>query len=149
MKADTIAVIDRLPIRHVRGQAVVLDSDLAAVYGVTTSNLNKAIARNRDRFPPDFCFRLDPQELANLKFQFGTSSSHGGRRKIPRVFTEHGAIMAATILNSPRAVAMSVYVVRGVRPSAHGTTRERHLGETPGAHRENLDRPRWSAPRHL
>lgn len=112
MIAQVLPVIDRLPIFQVRGQAVVLDSDLAAIYGVRTSNFNKALTRNRDRFPEDFCFRLDTQEFADLKFQFGTSSSHGGRRKLPWVLTEHGAIMAATILNSPRAVAMSVYVVR-------------------------------------
>lgn len=112
MTPAAISIIDRLRILQVRGQAVVMDSDLAAVYGVSTSNFNKALARNRDRFPDDFCFRLDPQGFANLMFQFGTSSSHGGRRKLPWVFTEHGAIMAATILNSPRAVAMSVYIVR-------------------------------------
>lgn len=98
MIAQVLPVIDRLPIFQVRGQAVVLDSDLAAIYGVRTSNFNKALTRNRDRFPEDFCFRLDTQESADLKFQFGTSSSHGGRRKLPWVFTEHRAIMAATIL---------------------------------------------------
>lgn len=112
MIAQVPPISDRLRIFRVRGQAVVLDSDLAAIYGVKTSNFNKALRRNRDRFPEDFCFKLDTQEFADLKFQFGTSSSHGGRRKLPWVFTEHGAIMAATILNSPRAVAMSVYVVR-------------------------------------
>lgn len=112
MNEQSHLVMDRLRIFNIRGQAVVLDSDLAAVYGVSTGNFNKAIERNRERFPADFCFRLDAQELANLKFQVGTSSSHGGRRKLPWVFTEHGAIMAATILSSPRAASMSVYVVR-------------------------------------
>ncbi len=112
MTEPPVSVIDNLRIFDVRGHAVVLDSHLAAIYGVSTSNFNKAIQRNRQRFPADFCFQLNVQEFADLKFQFGTSSSHGGRRKIPWVLTEHGAIMAATVLNSPRAVAMSVYVVR-------------------------------------
>ena len=112
MNSNEIQVVEKLCVFKIRDQAVILDRDLAAIYGVSTSNFNKAITRNRSRFPADFCFQLEPQEVVNLKFQFGTSSSHGGRRKIPWAFTEHGAIMAATILNNPRAVAMSVYVVR-------------------------------------
>jgi hypothetical protein len=103
-------------IVSIRGQRVLFDYDLAAVYGVTTKRLNQQVNRNIERFPADFAFHLDTQELANLKLQFATSSSrtlmHGGSRKPPRMFTEHGAIMAATVLNSPRAVQMSVYVVR-------------------------------------
>lgn len=94
-----------------RGQRFLLDSDLAALYGVETRRLNEQVRRNRSRFPPDFIFELDATEFANLKSQFATSS-WGGRRKPPLAFTEHGAIMAATVLNSPRAVEMSVYVVR-------------------------------------
>jgi hypothetical protein len=109
---DRVAVIDRLRIFEMRGQTVVLDSDLAAVYGVTTGNFNKAVGRNLERFPEDFTFILSPDEFEALIFQIGTSKGRGGRRKLPRVFTEHGAIMAATILSSPRAAAMSVYVVR-------------------------------------
>jgi phage regulator Rha-like protein len=91
----------------------MLDSDLAAVYGVLTRNLNKAVKRNAARFPDDFVFQLTPQEVANLKFQFGTSSlGHGGRRKPMWAFTEHGAMMAANVLNSARAAQMSVFVVR-------------------------------------
>ena len=100
----------------VRGQRVLLDADLAAVYGVTTARLNQQVNRNAERFPADFIFHLDSQELTNLMLQFATSSlrdrPHGGVRKPPRMFTEPGAIMAATVLNSPRAVQMSVYVVR-------------------------------------
>jgi phage regulator Rha-like protein len=97
----------------VRGQRVMLDSDLAAVYGVLTRNLNKAVKRNRDRFTDDFAFLLTRQEVANLKFQIGTSSlEHGGRRKPMWAFTEHGALMAANVLNSKRAAQMSVFVVR-------------------------------------
>jgi ORF6N domain len=99
-------------IYTIRNEPVVLDSELALLYGVETKNFNKAVRRNADRFPCDFAFQLKAQELADLKFQIGTSSLHGGRRYRPWVFTEHGAIMAATILNSERAVAMSVYVVR-------------------------------------
>lgn len=97
----------------VRGQRVMLDSDLAVVYGVTTFNLNKAVRRNADRFPDDFAFQITAQAVANLKFQIGISSSgHGGRRKPAWVYTEHGAVMAANVLNSKRAAQMSVFVVR-------------------------------------
>ena len=98
-------------VRLIRSQKVLLDADLAAIYGVETRRLNEQVRRNRERFPTDFIFELTPQEFANLKSQFATSS-WGGRRKLPMAFTEHGAIMAATILNSPRAVEVSVYVVR-------------------------------------
>jgi ORF6N domain len=100
-------------IRIVRGQRVLLDSDLAALYGVPTHRVNESVKRNIARFPKDFAFRLTTEEHSNLISQFAISSPrHGGRRKPATVFTEHGAIMAATILNSPRAVEMSVYVVR-------------------------------------
>ena len=96
-----------------RGQRVMLDADLAAVYGVETGALNRAVKRNRNRFPDDFAFQLTRQELTNLRCQIGISSSaYGGRRYLPYVFTEHGAIMAANVLNSQRAVQMSVFVVR-------------------------------------
>lgn len=101
-----------LPIFTIRGKAVALDSDLAVLYGVQTRELNKAGKRNAARFPADFLLQLTSVEFANLMFQNGTSSSHGGRRKLPWAFTEHGAIMAATILKCPRAISMSVYVVR-------------------------------------
>lgn len=94
-----------------RGQRVLLDSDLASLYGVELKRLNEQVRRNRARFPEDFAFQVAIKELRNLKPQIATSS-WGGRRKAPIVFTEHGAIMAATVLNSPRAVEMSVYVVR-------------------------------------
>lgn len=98
-------------IHLIRGQRVILDATLARVYGVTTRRLNEQVRRNRHRFPSDFLFELDAAEFADLKSHFATSS-WGGRRKPPLAFTEHGAIMAATILSSPRAVQMSVYVVR-------------------------------------
>ena len=105
-------------IQLIRGQRVLLDSDLAALYGVETRRLNEQVRRNRDRFPADFIYEVTTMEFANLKSQIaisslaGSESRHGGRRKLPLAFTEHGAIMAATILSSPRAVAMSVHVVR-------------------------------------
>jgi hypothetical protein len=94
-----------------RGQRVLLDNDLAALYRVETRRLNEQVRRNRNRFPPDFIFELTEEEFSNLKSQFATSS-WGGRRKRPLAFTEHGAIMTATVLNSPRAVEMTIYVVR-------------------------------------
>jgi hypothetical protein len=95
----------------VRGVKVLLDQDLATLYGTTTGRLNEQVRRNLARFPTDFLFQLTNQEVRNLKSQFATSS-WGGRRKLPFAFTEHGAIMAATILNTPYAVEVSVYVVR-------------------------------------
>jgi len=85
---------------------------LAEIYDVQTKILNKAVGRNQTRFPADFLFQLTQDEYENLKFQIGTSSSHGGRRKLPYAFTENGAIMAASVLNSPEAVRVSVFVVR-------------------------------------
>ena len=103
-----------------RGKRVMLDSDLAALYGVTTSRLNEQVSRNADRFPEDFTFQVANQELVALMSQIAISNAgaggkvqgRGGRRKPVRVFTEHGAIMAAAVLNSPRAVEVSVFVVR-------------------------------------
>ena len=98
-------------ILTLRGERVLLDADLAALYGVETRRLNEQVRRNRRRFPADFIFRLTRDELENLMSQFATSR-WGGRRKLPYAFTEHGAIQAATILNTRRAVEVSVYVVR-------------------------------------
>ena len=117
------AITQRIVV--LREQKVLLDADLAALYGVQTRRLNEQVRRNRARFPEDFIFELTAEEFANLKSQFATSS-WGGRRKLPMAFTEHGAIMAATVLNTPRAVEVSVYVVRAfVR-----------LRELVGSHRE-------------
>jgi len=90
----------------------MLDSDLAEIYGVSTMRLNQQLVRNRKRFPSDFAFQLSRQEFANLISQNAISSSHGGRRKLPWVFTEHGTIMLASVLNSDVAVEASVRVVR-------------------------------------
>ena len=96
----------------IRGQRVMLDSDLAAIYGVTTKRLNEQLRRNRRRFPQDFAFQLTTEEFRNLRPQFATSKGRGGRRYFPWVFTEHGAIMLASVLNSDIAVQASVRVVR-------------------------------------
>jgi hypothetical protein len=98
----------------VRNEPVVLDSDLALLYGVETRVFNQAIRRNRHRFPPDFAFPLTKEEWSLVRSQIVTLKRGRGqhRKYLPWAFTEHGAIMAATILNSERAVAMSVYVVR-------------------------------------
>jgi len=102
----------REAIIRLRGQAVILDADLAALYGVTVKRLNQQVTRNQERFPDDFCFQLTEAEWRSLRLQNATSKRRGGRRYMPFAFTEHGAIMAATVLNSPQAVRMSVAVVR-------------------------------------
>jgi phage regulator Rha-like protein len=102
-------------IYTVRGQRVIMDSDLAEIYGIPTKRLNEQVKRNLKRFPADFMFQLTKEEaqpLNRLRSQFATSSLHGGRRYLPYAFTEHGAIMAANVLNSPKAIEMSVFVVR-------------------------------------
>jgi hypothetical protein len=100
-------------ILRIRGQKVILDRNLAALYEVPTFRFNEAVKRNHSRFPEDFLFQLTPEEFTNLISQNAISSrGHGGIRKLPWAFTEHGAIMAANILNSVRAVEMSVFVVR-------------------------------------
>ncbi len=91
----------------------MLDADLAELYGVTTKRLNEQVKRNRDRFPADFMFQLNPAEVNALRSHFATSKmDRGGRRYAPYAFTEHGAIMLASVLNTPRAVEVSVFVVR-------------------------------------
>jgi hypothetical protein len=100
----------------VRGQKVLLDSNLALLYGVPTKRFNEQVKRNQERFPDDFMFQLSQVEFDSLRSHFATSknqvSPRGGRRYLPYAFTEHGAIMAAMILNSARATQVSVYVVR-------------------------------------
>ncbi|MBI5644122.1 MAG: ORF6N domain-containing protein [Deltaproteobacteria bacterium] len=95
----------------VRGRNVLLDRDLAALYGVTTGNFNKAVKRNIERFPDDFMFQLTREEFENLKFHFGISS-WGGTRKLPLVFTENGVAMLSSVLNSERAVQVNIQIMR-------------------------------------
>lgn len=100
-------------IIEVRGLRVILDSELAALYGVEPRALNQAVKRNPDRFPEAFRFVVTNEELVTLKSQSVISNKgRGGNRRSPSVFTEHGALMAATVLNSPRAVQMSLVVIR-------------------------------------
>jgi hypothetical protein len=100
-------------IMVIRGEKVIMDSDLATLYGVETRRLNEQVRRNADKFPEDFMFQLSNEEFNNLKSQIATSSSGwGGRRKLPLVFTEHGALQAANVLNSDQANKMSVFIVR-------------------------------------
>ena len=110
---DTIGLL----IRSFRGQRVILDSDLASLYGVPTFRFNEAVKRNLDRFPEDFMFRLTKEEWEELRALTSQNAilktGRGGHRKYaPLAFTEHGALMAANLLNSPRAVSMSLYVIR-------------------------------------
>ena len=117
-----------------RGQRVMLDSDLARLYGVTTKALNQAVRRNADRFPEDFAYPLTQQEVANLKSQIVTSSlGHGGARKPPWVFTEHGVAMLSSVLRSPTAVRVNIEIMRAF-------VRLRRLMATPGELVEQLTR---------
>ena len=113
-------------VRYLRHEKVILDSDLAELYGVTTGRLNEAVNRNLERFPADFMFQLTENEMeilisqiaisrfaeSNLIFQFGRSSSHGGRRHLPYVFTEQGVAMLSSVLRSPRAVEVNIAIMR-------------------------------------
>lgn len=98
-------------ILFIRGKKVMLDRDLAQLYGVTTGNLNKAVNRNIERFPEDFMSQLTDEEFKNLKFQFGISS-WGGTRKLPRIFTENGVAMLSSVLNSQRAIHVNIQIMR-------------------------------------
>jgi hypothetical protein len=112
MVAYTTVAITTL-IVTIRGKRVVLDRDLATLYGVPTFRFNEAVKRNRNRFPEDFMFQLTRDEAASLTSQFAMSKSgRGGRRTLPYAFTEHGTVMAANILRSANAIQMSVFVVR-------------------------------------
>jgi hypothetical protein len=101
-------------VYFVRNHRIMLDADLAELYGVQTKNLNKAVQRNIERFPEDFMFRLTKEEFENLRFQTGTSSlgDYGGRRYIPYAFTEHGVAMLSGVLRSPRAIQVNLEIVR-------------------------------------
>jgi hypothetical protein len=112
--SDALSIQVERRILLIRGQKVLLDADLAQLYGISTSRFNQAIKRNLDRFPEDFLFQLNGEEVNSLRSQIVIlKTGRGQHRKYrPYAFTEHGAIMAATVLNSARAIAMSVEVVR-------------------------------------
>jgi hypothetical protein len=117
-------------ILMIRGQKIILDRDLAALYGVSTSRLNQQVQRNAERFPEDFMFPLSQDEARRLMLQFATSKrGRGGYRKPPCAFTEHGAIMAASVLKSPQAVKVSVYVVRAFVKLREALSNHRIVGQ--------------------
>ena len=95
-----------------RGQRVMLDSDLAELYGVPVKSLVRAVKRNLDRFPVDFMFQLEKQEVARLRYQFGTSNGRGGRRYAPYAFTEQGVTMLSSVLRSKRALHVNIEIMR-------------------------------------
>lgn len=99
-------------IHWIRGEKVMLAFDLAKLYGVPTKRLNEQVKRNMDRFPPDFMFQLNEDEWSDLRSQFATSRSWGGRRVPPYVFTEHGVLMLSSVLNSDRAIAVNIRIMR-------------------------------------
>jgi hypothetical protein len=114
-KSEVLVPVERVEraILRVRDQNVLLDEDLARLYGTTTKRVNEQVKRNRSRFPHDFSFQLTAREWAALRSQFATSKpGRGGRRFAPFVFTEHGAVMLANVLSTPRAVSTSIQVVR-------------------------------------
>jgi hypothetical protein len=119
-------------VHIVRGQRVMLDFDLARLYGVTTRRLNEQVTRNRDRFPDDFAYQLTQQEVTNLISQNAISSlGHGGRRKLPWAFTEHGVAMLSSVLRSPTAIRVNIEIMRAF-------VRIRRLMATPGELVEQL-----------
>ena len=136
MSTNPLLPIDSITprIATVRGQRVVIDADLAALYGVETKRFNEAVKRNLAKFPVDFMFALTQEEWASLRSQFATLNAGRGRHRkyLPYAFTEHGALMAATILNSPRAVDVAIYVVRAF-------VRLRELAVTHGELAQRLD----------
>jgi len=112
MKALVPIELIEKKILVIRGEKVMLDADLAELYGVETKMLMRAIKRNIDRFPADFMIQLDKEEFENLRFHFGTSSQWGGRRYLPYVFTEQGVAMLSSVLNSERAVKVNIEIMR-------------------------------------
>ncbi len=111
---ESLIPIERIErtILLIRNQRVIMDADIAELYGVSTKRLNEQVKRNIDRFPEDFMFQLTQDEYDDLRSQFATSSSWGGRRYPPYVFTEHGAVMPANVLKSEVAINVSIQVVR-------------------------------------
>lgn len=141
-KAISIIPIERIEgiIHHIRDQKVILDQDLAALYGVETKALNQAVQRNIERFPEDFSFQLNKKEwgtlksqivtsneLSNLKSQFVTSRSWGGRRKLPRVFTEQGVAMLSSVLRSSQAVTINIEIMRAFVKMRHFMTSQKKM----------------------
>jgi hypothetical protein len=114
MNENTFVAIGRVEriILLIRGQKVILDSDLAQLYGVTTGNLNKAVKRNIDRFPNDFMFQLTPEEHKSLRFQFGSLEKGRHSKYLPYAFTEQGVAMLSSVLRSNRAIEVNIAIMR-------------------------------------
>jgi len=111
MNGNTVTLIHDM-IFEIRGQKVMLDSDLARLYEIETKNLNKAVKRNIERFPDFFMFQLTENEYNSLRFHFGTSNEgKGGRRYLPYVFTEHGILMLSSVLNSQKAIRINIEIM--------------------------------------
>lgn len=129
MKAALVPVerIER-QILLIRGQKVLLDSQLAELYGVATGNLVRAMKRNIDRFPEDFMFQLSREEFADLRCHFGTSSAWGGRRYPPYAFTEHGVAMLSSVLRSQRAIQVNIEIMRAFSRLRHLLASHAELG---------------------
>jgi hypothetical protein len=108
LKLENVAQL----VFFIRGEKVILDADLARLYGVTTGNLNKGVKRNQARFPKDFMFQLTDKEMESLIFQSGRSKGRGGRRHRPYAFTEQGVAMLSSVLNSERAVQVNIAIMR-------------------------------------
>ena len=114
MNEDAVLAIEQVEsiILLVRGQKVILDRDLAQLYGVTTGNLNKAVKRNIDRFPNDFMFQLTPEEYKSLRFQFGIFKKGRHAKYLPYAFTEQGVAMLSSVLRSKRAIEVNIAIMR-------------------------------------
>jgi len=113
-KSRSLIPIERIEqsILLIRGQKIILDADLATLYGVETKQLIRAVKRNLERFPADFMFQLNEKEFESLRFHFGTSSQWGGRRYAPYAFTEQGVAMLSSILHSKRAIQVNIEIMR-------------------------------------
>lgn len=113
IEQEQVEDIIKQTILIIRNRRVMLDADLAKLYGVTTKVFNQAVKRNLSRFPEDFMFQITEEEIGNLRSQFVTSSlSYGGRRYLPYVFTEHGVAMLSSVLNSELAIEMNIFIIR-------------------------------------
>ena len=130
MPPKSVATRIEARIHVIRGERVMLDSDLAALYGVPTKRVDEAVRRNQSRFPPDFMFRLNGAEAEILRSQTATSSSdgYGGRRYLPYAFTEHGVAMLSSVLRSERAVAVNILIVRTFVQLRHSLQQSTELG---------------------
>ena len=140
MPSETLLPIERIEsvILFLRGEKVILDVDIAALYGVEVKRLNEAVKRNLGRFPQDFMFQLTSEELSNLRYQFGTSS-WGGRRYLPYAFTEQGVAMLSSVLRSQRAVKVNVEIMRAFVRLRRMVSEQAHLARKLDALEQRYD----------